>query len=80
MSQRNISISRTSRHKTLHVEAPGCIINITVGLSDDDGREVTRIAVSADGDRYAGDPQWWIDGTKSQNGHAVRVICTGREG
>ncbi len=44
--------------KALHIEAPGCIVNIEM-LHDAEGCPVTRVDVSADGDRYAGGPEWW---------------------
>ena len=59
----------------LHVEAPGCIINIRTGLSCPDG-EVTRIDVLADGDRYGNNPQWWIEGQAHHSGMGMRVIKT----
>lgn len=77
MTQRNISISGRSRHKLLHIEAPGCIVNIRVGLTDTDGREVVNVSVTADGDRYAGDPEWWMDGKRGETGGVFRVVCTG---
>jgi len=36
------------RSELLHIEAPGCIINIRVQLADVDGREVTAIEVLPD--------------------------------
>lgn len=77
MAQRNIHLG--PRSALLHIEGPGFICNIQVGLADERGRPVSRIAVSADGDRYSGDPQWWIDGRRGQigRGRAVRVVCTG---
>lgn len=72
--QRNISISERSRTNLLHIEAPGCIINIRVGLTDHEGRSVTAISIEADGDRYAGDPEWWIEGDRGSKGIGVRVV------
>ena len=74
MPQRNISLSRKS--SLLHVEAPGCIVNIHPGLTDTDGRAVVRVSIEADGDRYSGDPQWWVEGVAGARGHGVRVIQT----
>lgn len=79
MTQRNISLSSRSKKTLLHIEAPGCIINIRVGLTDMDGREVTNVSVMANGNRYAGDPEWWVNGEKGNTGCAMRVVCTGRE-
>lgn len=75
-TMRTISLSSRSRAKLLHIEAPGCIINIHVGLSDVDGREVTRVSIDADGDRYSGEPQWWIDGEEGKKGLGVRIVRT----
>lgn len=58
---KTINISKRSKYRVLHIEAPGCIINIRCGLTRSDGCEATRIDVSADGDRYTGDPQAWIE-------------------
>ena len=41
---------------TLHIEAPGCIVNIRVGLRNLDGQEVTAVSVKCD--QYAGEPKW----------------------
>lgn len=40
--------------RRLHIEAPGCIVNITKNLHDTEGREVTRIDIKCDD--YSGDP------------------------
>lgn len=75
--QRNINVGPNS--KLLHIEGPGFVCNIRCGLTDERGRPVSRIAVSANGDTYSGDPEWWIDGRRGQSGRgrAVRVVCTG---
>jgi hypothetical protein len=70
----NISITEKSRDKLLHIEAPGCIINIRVGLKDRTDRAVTSISISADGTRYAGQTPWWVEGEQGKDGIAVRVI------
>jgi hypothetical protein len=67
-------INLTRKSKPLHVEAPGCIVNITPGLTDQQGRPVVHISVGADGDRYAGDVPWWINGEKGNAGHGLRVV------
>ena len=59
--------------KTVHVprgydglllEVDGAIVNVWVGLRDDQGRRVTRIVVKPD--RYAGDPHWNIVDTEAR--------------
>lgn len=62
---------------TLHIEAAGCIVNIRTGLTHRSGRKVTSIEVLADGDRYAGDPEWWIVDARDRKrgaGQYVRVM------
>lgn len=45
---------KTGKNK-LKIEADNCVINITEGLTDRYGRNVTSIAVSPD--NYAGEPK-----------------------
>lgn len=47
--------SYKTRKNVLKVEADNCVINITEGLTDRYGRNVTSITVSPD--RYAGEPK-----------------------
>jgi len=81
MAQRTISFAPKGKRRSdvLHIEAPGAIVNISCH-TDSEGREVTRVSISADGNRYSGDPEWWVDGVKGNSGVAVRVVCLGREG
>lgn len=74
---KTISLSSRSRDKNLHIEAPGCIINIQFGLTDTEGRDVTFISVSADGNRYSGDPCWWLEGVEGKDGMGIRVVREG---
>ncbi len=69
---KTITINERSRDKLLHIEAPGCIINIHVGLTDSEGRAVTRIDVKSD--RYAGEPAWWVENQEGNSGMAIRVV------
>lgn len=55
---RTISFSGKRGTRVLHVEAPGCIVNITKRLTDTLGREVTRVDIHAD--QYHGEPQCYI--------------------
>ena len=76
MRYRTIQLTRRSRPPSLHIEAPGCIVNIDL-LTDSEGRNVTRVDVNANGDRYAGEPEWWcIDAgaTLEPRGIGVRVV------
>lgn len=75
---RSIIMNRRTRDKNLHIEVPGGIINITIGLSDLDGRSVTCVSVNADGNRYAGSPEWWINGEPGNGGWGGRIIKTGK--
>lgn len=70
------TIRLTRKSPLLHIEAPGCIINIQTGLSDRDGNEAVNVSISADGKRYAGNPQWWIDGEAERAHLGVRVVKT----
>lgn len=74
MSMKTIRLSSRSSFDTLHVEAPGCIINIRQGLSTEDGRQVTHVEILADGDRFSGERQWWIEGKKRDHARNIRVI------
>lgn len=45
---RVISFSGKRGTDILHVEAPGCVINVRKNLRDTQGREVTRVDIKAD--------------------------------
>jgi hypothetical protein len=45
-----------------HIEVEGCIVNITTGLHDRNGRKVTSIEILPD-DHYSGEPIWRLRGT-----------------
>jgi hypothetical protein len=68
-------VNLSSKRERLHIEAPGCIVNIHTGMVTVDGAEVTSVEVIADGDRYAGEPPWWIDddGGRSHY-HRLRIV------
>jgi hypothetical protein len=70
------SIRLTARSQLLHIEAPGCIVNIDPGLTDTDGHMVCRVDVNADGDRYKGDRQWWVEGEAGNRGMSFRIVQT----
>lgn len=59
----------------LHIETDGCIVNIRVGLTDDQGRTVTRIDVIPDSEESGGDGhgQPWEIHPEDGNG-VTRVI------
>lgn len=62
-------------YRGLHIEIPGAIVNITTGLHNDKGQEVTHINVMADQDRYMGDPEWWAEwGHVDRIGGTCRII------
>lgn len=51
----------------LHIETDGCVVNIHVGLSDADGRDVTSVRVSPDDASRGGDGNgriWVRDGSR----------------
>ena len=69
---RTISWSGKRGARKLHIEAPGCIVNITKNLHDREGRQVTRVDVRAD--QYAGDTPWVLPETGSGDFIGVRVV------
>lgn len=54
--------ARKPRPKMFHVEVDGAIVNITVGLTDDEGHLITRVDVIPDGPLRGGDGQgrMWV--------------------
>lgn len=71
--------TRTLPDGSLHVEAPGVTINVTAGLHDAEGHEVTHVSVSANGDRYAGERPWWVapDSVLDRSGVGLRIVREG---
>lgn len=68
---KTIVISERSQDKLLHIEAPGCIINVHIGLHDSAGNGITAIEIKCD--EYAGEPNVYLpdfDNAKTLN---VRV-------
>lgn len=58
----------------LHIEVPGAIINVRIGLGDNDGRRVTRIEITADD--YS-DEEWRIEnGDEMLKYLSARIIET----
>lgn len=55
----HFNVTRMNGGQTLHIEAPGCIINIMANLTDAEGRQVTTVEILANGQRFAGDA-WFI--------------------
>lgn len=76
LSYKTVVLSQRSRRKELKIEAPGAIINIRIDLTDDQGRPITYVSVAADGNRCAGDPEWWVDGEVGNKGTGLRIIRT----
>lgn len=58
----------------LHIEVPGAVINIWVGLEDTEGHEVTTIEIKADGDRFAGEDPWYLADLDNVVHLSVRVV------
>lgn len=71
---RTVIITRKSG--AAHIEAPGCVISINPALVDGDGRSVCSISIAADGNRYPGEPEWWVDGVRGDDGRGIRVVRT----
>jgi hypothetical protein len=64
---KRITHHRDATDNVLHIEAEGVLVNITVGLSDADGREVTRVDISPDDVTRGGDGEgrtWVRDGAR----------------
>jgi hypothetical protein len=62
------------RPHLLHVEAPGCIVNIHVGLTDRHGRAVTAVFVLPDDETRGGDQNGRIWRAHSGATGGVRVV------
>ena len=52
--------SRNRDANLLHIETDGCTVNIQVGLTDDQGRKVTRIDVSPQDESRGGDGMGYV--------------------
>lgn len=70
------TIRLTRRSKLLHIEAPGCIINIQTNLTDREGHAVVSVSILADGKRYADNSQWWIEGEADNRHQGCRIVQT----
>ena len=68
MRRMNVS-KRTGGDGRLHIEAPGCIVNIRCNLHNSDGAEVTSIEVIPDGPDYDGRGWTVVDGIR-----IIRVV------
>ena len=75
---KRIKHHRTARDKVLHIETEGAIVNIRVGLSDSEGREVTSIEIIPDGEDRGGDGEGRIWHVDPQVGN-VRIIRQSEE-
>lgn len=81
MSDKTIALSARGRGpKRLKIEADGCLLHVEVDHHDDQGNPVTYVSVSANGDRYAGEPEWWVaPGSKvTPSGVGLRVVMKPR--
>lgn len=75
MKSSTISLHAGRRFRTLHVEAPGCIVNIHFGLTDTEGRSVTNVSINADGRRYAGERGWFVATEDFENLNPRDIQC-----
>lgn len=57
---------------TLHIEAPGCVINIHPGLHNTKGQEVTAITIQCD--QYAGESKWTLPDYEDSKHLNVRAV------
>jgi len=69
---RRIEWSGKRGSNLLHIEAPGCIVNIHKGLTDTQGREVTRVEVICD--QYADELPASLPDFKGAKYLAARVV------
>lgn len=69
---RTIEWTGTRGARRLHIEAPGCIVNIVKGLRDSEGREVTRVDIKCD--QYAGSPKATLPDFDNADFLGVRVV------
>lgn len=67
----------TTKRTPLHIEAPGCIINVRPGLRGAGDREVTSIEIICD--QYAGERHWYMPDLDGDNPPRVTNIRVVRE-
>lgn len=75
---KSIRHSADARDKLLHIETEGCVVNIRVGLSDSDGRQVTSVEIIPDDELRGGDGEariWHLDG--KVNNRLIRQVKEG---
>ena len=58
------------KRDTLHIEVPGCIVNIDTGLHDAEGNTITRISIRAD--QYV-DEEWHLPDFEDLQYIGIRV-------
>lgn len=75
---KRISHFNTARDKLLHIETEGAIVNIRVGLSDNQGQAVTSIEILPDlcGDG-CGNPAWAIADEPEAKALNIRLVQKG---
>ncbi len=65
---RRIQFTKRNRSgNILHIEVPGAIVNIRVGLTDEQGRQVTRVDISPEDESRSPDNDghyWHQDGPR----------------
>lgn len=72
---RHISVGEPRTSKNVHIEAPGCVVNIRTGLVDTEGRAITVISVRAD-HGIAGETDWELPDCSDIHHTTVRVRKT----
>lgn len=71
---RSIVFNERSRAEILHIEIPGAVVSVHVGLRDSAGHKIVHVSVDVCGDRYAGDPEWWgLPTTADSKGVGIRI-------
>jgi hypothetical protein len=66
------TVSKRDNGQLIHIEAPGCIVNIRLGLSTVAGQEVTAITIQCD--NYAGEAAWTMPDFENARHLHVRVV------
>ena len=72
----SIAVKKLDGGKHVHVEAAGVIVNVYGGQKCPLGRPMVVVQIVADGDRYVGRDQWWIEGMPGEGRNTTRVMLT----
>ena len=69
---RRISFYKNNRSDDLlHIETEGCVINIRVGLHNNESQEVTSVEIIPDRNAEIGEGKWELNGTN--NNRVIKI-------